>query len=128
MLMVKKIQEEIRLKTPKGYWELNYWEKLYTKRSKLQSITHVDLCKNPNSNQKTNPKYWSIINDFKNITAVGVLVNTSFNVRGEPIVNSPEDAYKCFMNTEMDFLVIENFLYEKKKQKSILKKIEFNKD
>ena len=129
MLMVKKIQEEIRLKTPKGYWELNYWEKLYTKRSKLQSITHVDFSARIQTvTKKTNPKYWSIINDFKNITAVGVLVNTSFNVRGEPIVNSPEDAYKCFMNTEMDFLVIENFLYEKKKQKSILKKIEFNKD
>ena len=127
--MVKKIQEEIRLKTPKGYWELNYWEKLYTKRSKLQSITHVDFSARIQTvTKKSNPKYWSIINDFKNITAVGVLVNTSFNVRGEPIVNSPEDAYKCFMNTEMDFLVIENFLYEKKKQKSILKKIEFNKD
>ena len=129
MLMVKKIQEEIKLKTPKGYWDLNYWEKLYTNRSKLQSITHVDFSARIQTvSKKTNPKYWSLINDFKKITAVGVLVNTSFNVRGEPIVNSPEDAYKCFMNTEMDILVIENFLYEKKKQKSILKKIEFNKD
>jgi len=129
MLMVKKIQEEIQLKIPHGYWDLNYWDKLYTNRSKLQSITHVDFSARIQTvSKKTNPRYWSIINDFKHITSVGVLVNTSFNVRGEPIVNSPEDAYKCFMNTEMDILVIENFLYEKKKQKSILKKIEFNKD
>ena len=64
----------------------------------------------------TNPKYWNLLNDFKNITGISVLVNTSFNVRGEPIVNSPEDAFRCFMNTEMDYLVIENYLYSKKDQ------------
>ena len=129
MLIVKKIKEDIKLKIPKGYWTLNYWEKLYTNRSKLQSITHVDysariqtVCK------KTNPKYWGLINEFKKHTGVGVLINTSFNVRGEPIVNSPEDAFKCFMNTKMDYLVIENFLYEKEKQIATYEKQNFKLD
>ena len=127
--MVKKIKENIKTRIPENYENLEYWDKLYTKRSKLQSITHVDFSARIQTvNRKTNPKYWQLINDFKKITGIGVLVNTSFNVRGEPIVNSPEDAFKCFMNTEMDYLVIEGFLYSKKDQKTILKKIAFNKD
>jgi len=129
MLMVKKIQEKIKYKTPKGYRKLNYWDKLYTKRSKLQSITHVDFSARIQTvSKKTNPKYWNLINEFKKITGVGVLINTSFNVRGEPIVNSPEDAYKCFINTEMDYLIIGNFLYDKTKQVFIPKKETFIKD
>jgi len=129
MLLVKKIQEKIQLKTPEGYWNLNYWDKLYTNRSKLQSITHVDFSARIQTVSKnTNPKYWNLINEFKKITKVGVLVNTSFNVRGEPIVNSPEDAFKCFMNTEMDYLVIENFLYCKKTQITTVDKSTFEKD
>jgi carbamoyltransferase len=117
MLMVKKIQSKIKLDVPKDYWDLNYWDRLYTKRSKLQSITHVDFSARIQTvNKDTNPRYWNLIKDFKNLTGVGVLINTSFNVRGEPIVNSPEDAFKCFMNTEMDYLVIGNFLYEKENQ------------
>ena len=69
-----------------------------------------------------------LLNEFKKLTGMGVLINTSFNVRGEPIVNSPTDAFKCFMNTEMDYLVIENYLYSKKDQKIKFKKIEFEKD
>ena len=129
MLIVKKIKEDIKWKIPEGYWTLSYWEKLYTNRSKLQSITHVDysariqtVCK------KTNPKYWGLINEFKKYTGVGVLINTSFNVRGEPIVKSPEDAFKCFMNTEMDYLVIENFLYKKEKQIAVYEKQDFKLD
>lgn len=129
MLMVKKIKDEIKIKTPNNYWNLNYWEKLYTNRSKLQSITHVDFSARIQTvSKKTNLRYWSLINEFKKITDVGVLVNTSFNVRGEPIVNSPEDAFKCFMNTEMDVLVIGNFLYYKKEQILYFKKQEFKKD
>ena len=129
MLMVKKIQENVKLKTPKEYWKLNYWDKLYTKRSKLQSITHVDFSARIQTvSKKTNPRYWSLINDFKKITKVGVLVNTSFNVRGEPIVNSPEDAFKCFMNTEMDVLVIGNFLYYKEYQITKVDKQQFKND
>ena len=129
MLMVKKIRSKIKLNVPQEYWELNYWDKLYTRRSKLQSITHVDFSARIQTvNKKINPKYWNLINDFKKITNVGVLINTSFNVRGEPIVNSPEDAFKCFMNTEMDYLVINNFLYKKEKQNINFNKIEFVKD
>jgi len=129
MLMVKKIQEKIKLNVPQGYWKLNYWGKLYTNRSKLQSITHVDFSARIQTvSKKTNLRYWKLINEFKKITNVGVLVNTSFNVRGEPIVNSPEDAFKCFMNTEMDVLVIENFLYLKKEQTTKIDKQQFKND
>ena len=129
MLMVKKIQEKIKISVPQEYWKLDYWNKLYTKRSKLQSITHVDFSARIQTvSKKTNPRYWSLINEFKKITNVGVLVNTSFNVRGEPIVNTPEDAFKCFMNTEMDVLVIGDFLYYKEDQTSKVEKQEFKND
>ena len=129
MLLVKKIKENIKLPTPEDYWKLNYWDKLYTKRSKLQSITHVDFSARIQSvNKKTNKRYWKLINEFKNLTGTSVLINTSFNVRGEPIVNSPEDAFKCFMNTEMDVLVIGNFIYFKSDQKIKVDKYEFEKD
>ena len=109
---------------------LNYFlEKLYTKRSQLQSITHVDFSARIQAvSKQTNGKFWMLLNEFKKLTGMGVLINTSFNVRGEPIVNSPTDAFKCFMNTEMDYLVIENYLYKKKDQKIKFKKIEFEKD
>ena len=129
MLMVKKIQEKIKISVPQEYWKLDYWNKLYTKRSKLQSITHVDFSARIQTvSKKTNLRYWSLINEFKKITNVGVLVNTSFNVRGEPIVNTPEDAFKCFMNTEMDVLVIGDFLYYKEDQTSKVEKQEFKND
>ncbi len=118
MLMVKKINDSIKLPLPKNYNELDYWDKLYTLRSSLQSITHVDFSARIQTvSKKTNIKFWNLLNQFYKITGVPVLINTSFNVRGEPIVNSPEDAYRCFMNTEMDYLVINNFLYEKKSQR-----------
>ena len=100
---------------------MDYLNKLYTERSKLQSITHVDFSSRIQSvSKQKNYKFWSIIKDFKNITEIGVLINTSFNVKGEPIVNNPEDAFKCFMRTDMDYLVIENYIYNKKKQNSEL--------
>ena len=67
-------------------------------------------------NKNTNPRYWAVINEFKNQTGYGVIVNTSFNVRGEPIVCTPDDAFRCFMRTEMDYLVIGNYLFDKTKQ------------
>ena len=102
---------------------------MYTNRSKLQSITHVDFSASIQTvSKKTNTRYWALLNQFKKITDVGVLVNTSFNVRGEPIVNTPEDAFKCFMNTEMDYLVIENYLYSKLDQKTKIKSQIFKND
>lgn len=129
MLLVKKIKKKIKIKITGEYWNLNYWDKLYTNRSKLQSITHVDFSARIQTvSKKTNTRYWHLLNEFKKITDIGVLVNTSFNVRGEPIVNTPEDAFKCFMNTEMDYIVIQNYLYSKLDQKTKIKSQVFKND
>ena len=73
-------------------------------------------------NKNTNRRYYDLISKFKEITNCPVLVNTSFNVRGEPIVNTPTDAFNCFMGTELDFLIIGNYILDKKKQDSKFKK------
>jgi len=92
-------------------------EKLKLKRSELPAITHVDYSARVQTvSAETNPRFHALLKAFENRTGCAVLVNTSFNVRGEPIVCTPEDAYRCFMRTEMDYLVIENFLLEKPKQ------------
>jgi carbamoyltransferase len=66
--------------------------------------------------KETNERFWRLIDSFKQLTGYGLIVNTSFNVRGEPIVCTPEDAYKCLMRTEMDYLVMGNFIFDKKRQ------------
>ncbi|MFN3660905.1 MAG: carbamoyltransferase C-terminal domain-containing protein, partial [Brevinematales bacterium] len=66
--------------------------------------------------RETNPRFYDLVEEFKRLTGCGVVINTSFNVRGEPIVNDPRDAYRCFMGTNIDVLVIENFYLEKTKQ------------
>lgn len=92
-------------------------EKLNVPRSTLPAVTHVDYSARVQTvHKETNPKFYDLLKAFKNRTGCGVLVNTSFNVRGEPIVCSTEDAYRCFMRTEMDYLVVENFLIDKKEQ------------
>jgi carbamoyltransferase len=129
MLMVKSIEEQLKLDVPENYHNLDYKDKLYANRSSLQAITHVDFSARIQTvSKKTNPKFWNLIKEFKKITGVGVLINTSFNVRGEPIVNSPEDAYKCFMSTEMDYLVINNFLYKKDLQTGQIERQTFKND
>ena len=129
MLMVKNINNNIRTNIPSNYESLQYWDKLYCLRSDLQSITHVDFSARIQTvNKKTNYRYWTLINDFKKITDISVLINTSFNVRGEPIVNNPEDAFRCFMNTEMDYLIIGKYIYDKKKQNQNYEKQFFKKD
>ena len=83
-------------------------------RSELPSITHVDYSARIQTvHEETNPRFHQLLDEFEAATGCPVLVNTSFNVRGEPIVCTPEDAYRCFMRTEMDYLVIENFLLHK---------------
>jgi carbamoyltransferase len=92
-------------------------DQLKTERSKLQPITHVDFSARIQSvSKKTNPRYWEMINAFKQKSGIGMVVNTSFNVRGEPIVCTPDDAFRCFMSTEMDYLVIENYVFTKTEQ------------
>ncbi len=117
MLLVADVRKEIRNKLPDNYYELPFRERLYINRSEIPAITHIDFSARVQSvNKETNPRYWTLINKFKEKTGYGVIVNTSFNVRGEPIVCTPEDAYKCFMRTEMDYLVINNYLFDKTEQ------------
>ena len=98
-------------------------DQLNIKRSSIPAITHVDYSARIQTvHKETNPKYYNLINEFKNITNCPVLVNTSFNVRGEPIVCTIEDAFNCFMGTNLDILVIENFiLFKDHQDKSLIK-------
>lgn len=120
MLIVAPVREEVRVPMTKEQENLFGIEKLNIPRSQLPAITHVDYSARIQTvHQDTNPRYHHLISEFKKHTGCGVLVNTSFNVRGEPIVCTPEDAYRCFMQTEMDYLVIENFLLAKTEQPEI---------
>ena len=117
MLLVSPVLEKRRKQIPPEEKNLSLLERLYYLRSDIPAVTHIDYSARIQSvNRKTNKKYWELINAFKNKTGYGLVVNTSFNVRGEPIVCTPENAYICFMRTEMDFLVIENFLFNKSEQ------------
>ncbi len=114
MLMVGSIKNNLRKPLKKAR---NFREKINASRSTLPAITHVDYSARVQAISKTfNPLFYDLLTDFKKETGVPVLVNTSFNVRGEPIVNSPLEAYKCFMGTGMDVLVVENYLLFKSEQ------------
>src|SRR4030042_1231868 len=119
MLLVVPVKKERLKPLPEGYHQLPLRDKLYYLRSDIPAITHTDYSARVQSiNRQVNPRYWQVIYDFKQLTGYSVIVNTSFNVRGEPIVCTPEDAYKCFMRTEMDYLVMENYVFDQKEQKS----------
>ena len=121
MLYVIPVKKERLKPLPEGYNEMELYDRLYHLRSDIPAITHIDYSARIQSvNKNTNPKYWSLINEFKNQTGYGVIVNTSFNVRGEPIVCTPDDGFRCFMRTEMDFLVIGNYLFDKSQQKKLI--------
>lgn len=120
MLFVAPVQDKRRHSLPDNYQELPLYDRLYHLRSDVPSITHVDYSARIQSvNRETSPRYWNLINSFKELTGYGVVVNTSFNVRGEPIVCSPEDAYRCFMGTEIDYLVMGDFLFKKTAQPEV---------
>ena len=92
-------------------------EKLNIARSTLPAITHIDYSARVQTvNEKNNPRYYKLIKAFKQKTGCPTIVNTSFNVRGEPIVCTPQDAYRCFMRTEMDVLVLQNQILMKSEQ------------
>jgi carbamoyltransferase len=92
-------------------------EKLHVARSQIPAVTHVDYSARIQTvHADTNPRFYALLDTFEQKTGCPVLVNTSFNVRGEPIVNTPEDAYRCFMRTEMDCLVLENIILYKTEQ------------
>lgn len=114
MLLVTDVVRGRRKQLPTNYSKLPLLEKLYCPRSDVQSITHLDFSARVQTvHRETNPKFWQLINKFREKTGYGVIVNTSFNVRGEPIICTPADAYRCFMRTEMDYLVVGNYLYAK---------------
>ena len=122
VLLVAPVQEEIRLPMSPDHQSLFGIEKLNVARSQLPAITHVDYSARVQTvHSDTNPRYYALIKEFESLTGCAVLINTSFNVRGEPIVCSPQDAYRCFMRTEMDYLVMENFLLDKKDQPDVEK-------
>jgi carbamoyltransferase len=117
MLIVAPVRKELRRTLSDEEQSLFGVEKLKIRRSELPAITHVDYSARVQTvHEDTNSRYYRLLKAFEQQTGCGVLVNTSFNVRGEPIVCTPEDAYRCFMRTEMDYLVVENFLLDKKKQ------------
>ncbi|HJP05182.1 MAG: hypothetical protein CL799_12755 [Chromatiales bacterium] len=117
MLIVAPVKEEHRIALTEEQHKLFGIEKLNLKRSELPAITHVDYSARIQTVHKdTNPGYYALIDAFNKRSGCGVVVNTSFNVRGEPIVCTPEDSYRCFMRTEMDYLVVENFLLDKREQ------------
>lgn len=117
MLLVAPVKEERRNPLPSDFQTLPLYDRLYHLRSDVPSITHIDYSARIQSvNKEVHPKYWQLIDAFRQRTGYGVIVNTSFNVRGEPIVCTPEDAYRCFMGTEMDFLVMGDYLFKKEEQ------------
>lgn len=99
-------------------------ERFYTPRSDIPSVTHLDYSARIHTvSKRTNEKYWKLINFFKEKTGYGIIINTSFNIRSEPIICTPNDAYRCFMSTGIDYLVIGNFVFDKKKQPNFPKKM-----
>ena len=117
MLLVANVKEKHCKKMTKDQEKLFGIDKLNIPKSSYPTITHVDYSARVQTvSKKTNPRYYKLIDTFKNRTGCPTIVNTSFNVRGEPIVCTPQDAYRCFMRTEMDILVLENQILFKSKQ------------
>jgi len=121
MLLVDNVKKDKRIEMTKEEESLFGIDKLNIKRSSIPAITHVDYSARIQTvHKETNPKFYALITKFKEITDCSVLVNTSFNVRGEPIVCTPVDAFRCFMGTDLDLLVIGNCILRKDLQDSSL--------
>jgi carbamoyltransferase len=117
MLLVSPIKESRRIAMSDSEQALFGIDKLNVQRSELPAITHVDYSARIQTvHADTNPRYYNLLREFEAKTGCPVLVNTSFNVRGEPIVCKPEDAYRCFLRTEMDYLVMEDLILDKREQ------------
>ena len=123
MLLVADINSSKKINMTEDQKKLFGIEKLNIKRSEIPAVTHVDYSARIQTvTKETNKRYYDLISKFKEKTGCPVLVNTSFNVRGEPIVNTPTDAFNCFMGTELDYLIIGNCILDKRKQNYNLKK------
>ncbi len=117
MLLVAPVRESRRRPLPEDYPEMEMYARLYHQRSDIPAVTHIDYSARIQTvHAETNPRFHALLTAFREHSGYGLLVNTSFNVRGEPIVCTPEDAYRCFMTTEMDVLVIGNALFYKNEQ------------
>ncbi len=117
MLLVADVKAEHRIAMSPAEQKLFGIDKLNVKRSTIPAVTHVDYSARIQTvHRDTNPRYYSLISRFKELTGCPVIVNTSFNVRGEPIVNTPEDAFRCFMGTEIEVLVVGNCVLMKENQ------------
>jgi len=117
MLLVGGVREDRCNKPPEEYYDMPPMERLYFLRSDIPAVTHIDFSARIQTvHRDTNEVFWHLIREYKSQTGFGLLINTSFNVRGEPIVCTPEDAYKCFMRTEMDYLAMGNFILSKEEQ------------
>ena len=126
MLLVAPVQEKIRQQTSEEEQQLFGIDRLNVVRSEIPAVTHVDYSARVQTVSETeHPRYYGLIKAFEQLVGCAVLVNTSFNVRGEPIVCTPEDAYRCFMRTEMDYLVLGNFLLDKRDQKPLTNKADW---
>jgi carbamoyltransferase len=125
MMVVAPIKKERRFmqENNKNLWGI---ELLNTRRSDIPAVTHIDYSARVQTvHKELNPRYYKLIKAFEEKTGCAVIVNTSFNVRGEPIVCSPEDAYRCFIHTDMDYLILEDFILEKKEQKQFIDKFPY---
>jgi carbamoyltransferase len=128
MLLVGYVRQDRRLPMSPEQQRLFGIDKLNVARSDIPAITHVDYSARVQTvNGRTAPRYHRIIQAFEERSGYGVIVNTSFNIRGEPIVCTPEDAYRCFMFTDMDALVLENYLCLKQEQPAMAGADEYKK-
>jgi carbamoyltransferase len=128
MLLVADVKKSKQLQMTEEQKNLFGIDKLNIKRSNIPSVTHVDYSARIQTvHKETNPTFHKLIEEFERITKYPVLVNTSFNVRGEPIVCSPSDAFNCFMGTGLDILVCNNFILYKDNQNKDLFKDYINK-
>lgn len=117
MLLIGKLLAKRKAILPSNYFDMPLMNRLHINRSDIPAVTHVDFSSRLQTvHKETNQPFWTLINQFKKLTGYGMIINTSFNVRDEPIVCTPEDAYLCFMRTELDYLVMGNYLYAKEKQ------------
>jgi carbamoyltransferase len=122
MLMVADVAEQRRRTMTEAERRLFGIDKLNVSRSEIPAVTHVDYSARVQTvHRETNPRYHALLSRFKSITGCPVLVNTSFNVRGEPICCTPDDAFRCFMGSEIDALVVGNFFLRKEDQDPALR-------
>jgi carbamoyltransferase len=118
MMFVNKLRQKWRFPGPQGESEMQMSNQYQKAKSSFPSVTHLDYSARAQTiDRNFHPKFWQLITEFKRITGCGMIINTSFNVRGEPIVCSPKDAWQGFLRTKMDFLVLGNYVFDKKEQK-----------